>query len=481
MNMKIQFRKTIITLALTVSTMMPIFVYAAPGAGIKPTSVFYFLDTASERISLFFTFNTEKRIKKALAYADERMAEVEAVAGENDSGAVKKAITNYEGNVALATEKSKEIGEQDKAETLFNIIADNTSKHQEVLSAVLVKVPEEAKEAIAHAIEASKKGHEEVLKQITELKKEVVELKQEITDLKKQRMTEIIPPTNRFNIDAQSQSAEIKELKMEIELLKKQQSSSTTTQKRNESITTEITNTPASQSPTPAMLSNDEFRESTILGYAKQAEILRLYLTELRDTFITDIKARRDKLLWRIGIIRKERFPESDSHDGALYNKMLDLYAQEHEREVKFIDQVLTYINYNINLLESYRTEYNTNIASLLSNTQKTFTQEEMASTILRDMHLFYRHFDPKINIEDALGKYYESVVKFEDLYAEEHATILGALSKIGGSSSVNSQVYQPTPQAILPMPEFPKTTRCTMGSSGIVGELTVTCRESSF
>src|SRR3990167_1895062 len=88
---------------------MPTQASAATNAGVKPGSFFYFFDTAFENVGLFFTFNSEGKAKKALEYADERLAEIEAVAGENDSGVVKTAITNYESNIALATEKSKEV------------------------------------------------------------------------------------------------------------------------------------------------------------------------------------------------------------------------------------------------------------------------------------------------------------------------------------------------------------------------------------
>ena len=112
-----------------------------------------------------------------MEYADERLAEIEAVAEEKNPSAVKTALANYESNVALATEKSKEVKDKEQAENLFTSIADNASRNQEVLSAVLIKVPEEAKAAITQAIEASRKGQEEATKQIAELKGEIEKLK----------------------------------------------------------------------------------------------------------------------------------------------------------------------------------------------------------------------------------------------------------------------------------------------------------------
>lgn len=214
--------KKFITLSILFTSLVfvaPMQVSAATNAGLKPGNFFYIFDTVSENISLFFTFNPENKAKKALEYADERLAEIEAISGENNPDAVKTAISNYESNVALATEKSKEVEDKGQEKNLLNLISDNASKNQEVLSAVLIKVPEEAREAIAQAIEASKRGQEEARRQITELKQEVAGLKEEIDELKEQQKTEVIPVQN---IDVQSQSTDIKELKKEIEELKKQ-------------------------------------------------------------------------------------------------------------------------------------------------------------------------------------------------------------------------------------------------------------------
>jgi len=63
---------------------------AAANAGVKPGSFFYFFDTTFEKVNLFFTFNPEKKAKKALEYADERLAEIEAVAEEKTRTGLKR-------------------------------------------------------------------------------------------------------------------------------------------------------------------------------------------------------------------------------------------------------------------------------------------------------------------------------------------------------------------------------------------------------
>ena len=175
---------TLSILLISLAFVVPVQASAATSAGLKPGSFFYFFDTTFENISLFFTFDSENKAKKALGYADERLAEIEAIAEEKNPNAVKMAIANYESNIALATEKSKDVKDKGQAESLLTLIEDNSSKNQEVLAAVLIKVPEEAREAITQAIEASRKGQEEATKQIAELRGEVEKLKQEVAELK---------------------------------------------------------------------------------------------------------------------------------------------------------------------------------------------------------------------------------------------------------------------------------------------------------
>ncbi|MCX6731394.1 MAG: DUF5667 domain-containing protein [Candidatus Parcubacteria bacterium] len=182
-------KKSIITISfliLVILFALPVSASAKTKAGIKPGSFFYIFDTAFEKIGLFFTFSPEKKAQKAMEYAEEKLAEAEAMASENKPEAVATAMTNYQDDVSLATNESKTIEDKTKAENLLASIADNTSKHQEVLTEVLNKVPDEAKEAITKAIEASRKGQEEAMKQIAELKGEVEQLKKEVAELKTQ-------------------------------------------------------------------------------------------------------------------------------------------------------------------------------------------------------------------------------------------------------------------------------------------------------
>ncbi len=76
-------------LLISLAFVIPTQVSATTNDGVKPGSFFYFFDTAFEKISLFFTFNPERKVQKALEYADERLAEAEESARGNDTKAIE--------------------------------------------------------------------------------------------------------------------------------------------------------------------------------------------------------------------------------------------------------------------------------------------------------------------------------------------------------------------------------------------------------
>ncbi|MBI4132805.1 MAG: trypsin-like peptidase domain-containing protein [Candidatus Sungbacteria bacterium] len=184
--------KTAIVVVLTATLAVPILSSAAPNAGIKPDSPFYFFDITIEKVSLFFTFNLEKKIQKALAHAEERLTEAEAMAIANKPEAVSRAMKEYQTRISFATDRVHNAKSEDQSKKLLTTVAESTAKHQEVLTETYNRVAEEAKEAIEKAIAVSIKGHEEALKQIGALtqkvsarNEEIETLQKEVEDLKK--------------------------------------------------------------------------------------------------------------------------------------------------------------------------------------------------------------------------------------------------------------------------------------------------------
>src|SRR3972149_8105575 len=171
-------------LFISLAFVVPAPALAQTDAGPTPGSFWYGITTTFENVNLFFTFNSEKKAEKALGYAERRLTQAKAAAESENSKAREIALTDYEAKIALASESSKKIKDNERAEKLLTSIADNTSRHQEVLSGVLEKVPEEAREAIVRALEASKRGEEEANRQNEELKREIERLKAELVELK---------------------------------------------------------------------------------------------------------------------------------------------------------------------------------------------------------------------------------------------------------------------------------------------------------
>jgi hypothetical protein len=75
-----------------------------PEAGMAPDSPFYFMERWGEQISLAFTFNAEKKVQKALRYAEERLAEAEAMAEQNKVRAMERAANEYQNCLEIATQ-----------------------------------------------------------------------------------------------------------------------------------------------------------------------------------------------------------------------------------------------------------------------------------------------------------------------------------------------------------------------------------------
>ncbi|MCK4386780.1 MAG: hypothetical protein KAV41_01685, partial [Candidatus Pacebacteria bacterium] len=106
--------------------------------------------------------------------------------------------------------------DEEKAEKLLNIVSESTAKHQVILESVLEKVPEEAKEAILNAIEASKKGYEQALRQVAELRRENEQLKKDIEELKSDNENDNENENETEEISEKSES-KIKQAKYETE------------------------------------------------------------------------------------------------------------------------------------------------------------------------------------------------------------------------------------------------------------------------
>jgi len=145
-----------------------------PSAGLTPNNFLYFLDTVWERIVIFFSFSEEAKIKNAIKFADEKMAEIKLLSRqENKTKHLEKINNKYNEYLDLADQKLNQAKQKGKnIEDLSSLIAERTSYHQQVLQQVLERAPEQARKGLETAIESSSKGMQNAIKHLPEKERE---------------------------------------------------------------------------------------------------------------------------------------------------------------------------------------------------------------------------------------------------------------------------------------------------------------------
>lgn len=144
-----------------------------PDPGMTPDSPFYFFKTWKEKVQLFFTFGAEKKAKQYLHLAEVRLAEYKKMVEKEKTEIAQKTKEKYEKQLGKALEKAEGVKEKGKnIEVLVNRIKERTLRHQEVLTRVLEKAPEQARKGLQNAIEMSKKGHLRAIEAISKIKEE---------------------------------------------------------------------------------------------------------------------------------------------------------------------------------------------------------------------------------------------------------------------------------------------------------------------
>jgi len=144
-------------------------------AGLAEGDFFYFLDTALERLDLAFTFNAERKIEKAFAHMQERLAEAELRAEEGKKDLSEKIMARYEKKAQFIIDRAENLDAEEKVKDVFARLEERTERHMEKLEAVLERVPEEAKGAIEKVIENLEERAEEKQQKLEDVQARVKE------------------------------------------------------------------------------------------------------------------------------------------------------------------------------------------------------------------------------------------------------------------------------------------------------------------
>lgn len=182
---------TILLLVGVISTASASHDQALPDPGLTPDSPLYVFKDFFEGLRVFFTFDPADRAEVAADLATLKVAELQKMVEAKKPKAAGVALENYETYVDLAEEsldqadpgvsgdvQSDASGDADtsvsgdvdtdvsgdavvdRIAAIRSHVSAMTAKHLVVLTALLNKVPESARPAIQHAIEASSHGHE---------------------------------------------------------------------------------------------------------------------------------------------------------------------------------------------------------------------------------------------------------------------------------------------------------------------------------
>jgi len=132
-------------------------------AGIAPDSFLYIFDRLFEKLELALALSEEAKVKVRLKHAEERLAEIKLMQKKNKTKVIVKLSDEYQKEIEEVEKEIEEAEKKGKNVTEIKVKAvEATAKHQEVLQWVYQLVPPEAKPAIEHALNVSRRGHEKI-------------------------------------------------------------------------------------------------------------------------------------------------------------------------------------------------------------------------------------------------------------------------------------------------------------------------------
>ena len=123
--------------------------------GITPDSPFYFMDKIGKALGMFFAFGDEAKVKKALKYGEERLAEAEAMAGEDLIEEMEAAAEGYEGYMATVQERLENGGVSDN---ITERVCMAASRHLAAMERIRERTQGRTGDTIASAENATVNG-----------------------------------------------------------------------------------------------------------------------------------------------------------------------------------------------------------------------------------------------------------------------------------------------------------------------------------
>jgi len=133
-----------------------------PDPGITPDSPFYFMDKWAKQLILAFTFKHQAKAQKALQYAEERLAEVDAMLAKKKYKEATQARSEYQYCLAVATKSMERVKAKDTDTS--EMVALAVSRHVELLNEGIANASENASMVLTQTRENARKCQETALR-----------------------------------------------------------------------------------------------------------------------------------------------------------------------------------------------------------------------------------------------------------------------------------------------------------------------------
>jgi hypothetical protein len=148
-----------IVIVLTLSALVGGTVYAAQDS--MPGDLLYPVKLAVEQVRMMLRGDDVGRAERVLSFADRRLMEIEALAEEGRLQDLDLAVEKYGDALNMTLARIESGGGKGLAtRDITVLVADTTAEHLSILNDFYGTVPEEAKAAIATAMEEAEMAHE---------------------------------------------------------------------------------------------------------------------------------------------------------------------------------------------------------------------------------------------------------------------------------------------------------------------------------
>lgn len=141
-------------------------------AGVTPNDLTYGIDKFLEKISITFTFSDGSKIEKLIDIANERLAESQVMAEDEEAKLAEQALVDYNEALSEAQEKLQDIIEISKDEEVEEMETDVVEIQQEAEAAQ--ESAEEALEEVQEMLPEESKDIVDEIKALQNVRKEAV-------------------------------------------------------------------------------------------------------------------------------------------------------------------------------------------------------------------------------------------------------------------------------------------------------------------